>query len=162
MSDANDLFTKGKKSKLARALHSKRNPIESAEQYGLMLAAAKGYSDRVDKKTAIEFIRKTPVKLRRKYAKELVAKRKGNPEDEGINPEAEDLSKEWHGRDVKYYEDVQEVETYEKDLVHLGLLEELGVLELGLITFKKNQPILACDGEGHNLRDYWWRSKFRP
>jgi hypothetical protein len=82
------------------------------------------------------------------------SKRKRNSE-EGISPEVEDLSKEWHGREVKGHREVEEIETFEEDLVDLGELEELGIWgadgNLFTITFKKDRPTLCCDGEGKNL-----------
>jgi hypothetical protein len=74
-----------------------------------------------------------------------------NPSSEPISPEVEDMSKSWHGRDVGDVTEVEELESFESDLVELGDLEELGILELGTISFKKDQPKLCCDGEGHNL-----------
>jgi len=80
--------------------------------------------------------------------------RKGNP-SEPVSPEVEDLSKEWHGRANKDFSEVEETESYEHDLVDLGELEELGIWgsddSFFLIAFKKDRPVLACDGNGHNL-----------
>lgn len=99
-----------------------------------------------------------------KFAKMLVGKKKNkgkikrisNPDyDDSVSPEVEDMSKSWHGRDVKGTAEVEEVETYEEDLAELADLEELGIWGIGgdffNIVFKKDRPKLCCDGEGQNL-----------
>jgi hypothetical protein len=72
-----------------------------------------------------------------------------------VPPEIEDLSKEWHGRKVGGQTEIEEIENYEDDLVHLGELEELGIWaadgSMYTITFKKDRPILTCDSDGQNL-----------
>jgi hypothetical protein len=156
MSDAKDLFSRGKKSKFARALESKRrNPITSAEQYGLMQSVASGRSTHGDisREVAREMIAKTPRRLRSQYMKELAKHR--NPE-EPIVPEVEDKSKEWHGRGNRYVTEVEENETYDTDVAELADLEELGIMTPNMgnrftISFKRDRPKLCCDGEGHNL-----------
>lgn len=62
--------------------HPKANPIASAEQYGLMAAIASGATLRQDvgisQELAREMIRKTPRRLRSKFAAELAKKRQHN------------------------------------------------------------------------------------
>ena len=71
------------------------------------------------------------------------------------SPEVEDLSKDWHGRDVQGTTEVEEIEQYEEELVDLGFLEELGIIggdgNQFTVTFKKDRPTLACDGNGQSL-----------
>src|ERR1035437_6926090 len=79
--------------------------------------------------------------------------KKGNPGS--VSPEVEDLSKDWNGREVRGSTEVEEIEQYEEELVDLGFLEELGIIGgdggLFTITFKKDRPTLACDGNGQSL-----------
>lgn len=119
------------------------NPVESAEQWGLMQAVARGTArvKGITKAVARKFIRETPPELRSEYAKEL-ARRKRNPDDIG---EAEEISRDWHGRDVREEYDIEEIEHYDEAVAHLADLEELGILgpdleEKFLIRFKKDRP----------------------
>jgi hypothetical protein len=149
-------WRKGKKSKLGRILSNPKLPwlrglsIPNLEEvmkkkdqtYDLM--RREGFDD----KRATEVAYTAAEKL----AKELKKHNKKNP---GVSPEVEDLSKDWHGREVRGSTEVEEIEQYEEDLVDLGYLEELGVIggdgNQFTITFKKDRPTLACDGNGQSL-----------
>lgn len=140
---AKEIWRKGKKSKLAKQL----NPNEE--------------KPKTDREIIREMIRKAKEKhggkLGSKRGKEGYDPRKfKNPGKlDNISPEVEDLSKEWHGREVKDYSEVEEIESFDDDVVDLGELEELGIWgvngNLFTINFKKDRPTLVCDGEGHNL-----------
>jgi hypothetical protein len=140
----------------------KVNPIESPEQYGLMQAVAHGTArvKGISKSVAKEFIKKTPAAVRSKFARAI----KKNPSLSQMfgatrNPDtvddAEELSREWHGRDNETVTEIEEIETYPENLAELADLEELGVLSADLvgryqICFKKDRPKL-CAPDGRNL-----------
>ncbi len=122
-----------------------RNPIVSAEQYGLMQAIASGVereTTNVSRKLAEEMIRKTPKRDRSKFAKELARKRNKNSNNlarkknldpqqymiHGDSEKAEDFSKKFHGRDPIEAIEITEEESYDEDGVILGDLIELNVL----------------------------------
>jgi hypothetical protein len=73
------------------------------------------------------------------------------------NPgDVEGMSEKWHGRKSQNVTEVEEIESYDEDMAELADLEELGVLGSNCrdewnITFKKDRPKLACDGDGENL-----------
>ncbi len=89
--------------------------------------------------------------LKSKFAK-LFAKK--NPSKADLE-EVEEMSRQFHGREPKEILDVDEVESFDPNQAMIGELEELGVLNSDmsqwLITFKKNRPMLTCDGKGENL-----------
>ncbi len=92
----------------------------------------------------------------RKFALKKLGVKNPNPGQlDDISPEVEDLSKQWHGREVQDYSEVEEVESFDEDVVDIGALEELGIWgledKLFTISFKRDRPTVVCDGEGHNL-----------
>jgi hypothetical protein len=151
MTEAKDMWAKGRKSKFAKAL--KGNPTKFKvvnSRTGEVLR-----SDLTKKEAAQIAHDATYYSEGAKFGKPTKYKVIENPQD-SISPEVEDKSKEWHGRGNKYVTDVEELETYQEDLAELADLEELGILGASLrdrytITFKRNRPKLCCDGEGHNL-----------
>ena len=167
MSRAKD-WAKGKKSKLAKRLHNpesneyifnfvKNGRVDEvkeefsskldATKYGKQLA--KQYDTKVEMSWRHGPLHKKGMGHKQYRGGYVTISNPGSKEP--ISPEVEDMAKNWHGRDVGDVTEVEEVESFESDLVELGDLEELGILELGTISFKKDQPKLACDGEGHNL-----------
>jgi len=72
--------------------------------------------------------------------------------------EADDISKEWHGRDpIEDYE-VEESLTFDETIPKLADLEELGIVGIEgdkvscyTIRFKKDKPALACNLEKNTL-----------
>ena len=132
----------------------RRNPLESASQYGLMQAVASGTAKikGITQEIAEKLIRETPKGMRSKFAKELASRRR-NPSADLSDEES--LSKEFHGREPKEIIDVVERESYGNAVV-IGDLWELGCLGSDnktkwIIRFKKNRPILSCDSDGENL-----------
>lgn len=136
----------------------KRNPIRSAEQFGLMEAVSKGYANvkGLSQAVADEMLRKTPRKLKSKFAKELAKhrNRSRNPEDDLRI--AEEISEQWHGRKAREVTEVDEIEKYGDTLAELAELMELGVLGSDFtnqytIAFKKDRPKLCSDLKSDNL-----------
>jgi hypothetical protein len=163
MSRAKD-WAKGKKTKLARKLNpswlgddidimrdANQRKVELIRQTGISTKEANSIGKDTLKneyKIATEY-RDIPKGKFSVWVKGW--KRYGKNPGEPISPEVEDMAKSWHGRDVGDITEVEELESFESDLVELGDLEELGILELGTISFKKDQPKLCCDASGHNL-----------
>jgi ribosome modulation factor len=80
-----------------------------------------------------------------------------NPSNSDLQ-EAEDVSREWHGRDPQEVVEIDEEEVYEDvgailaDLEELGVLaDEDGKLETWAIRFKRDRPKLTCDLAKENL-----------
>jgi hypothetical protein len=77
------------------------------------------------------------------------------------NPEldmsgADEMSRQFHGREPRETIEVIEKESYDPAMACLAELEELGVIDQGCktrhaITFKRNRPNLASDESGDNL-----------
>lgn len=72
------------------------------------------------------------------------------------NPSVEEMSETWHGRKPRDTQEIEEIESFEEELAELADLEEIGVLGANLkdewnITFKRDRPKLATDGNGNNL-----------
>lgn len=135
--------------------HPKANPIASAEQYGLMAAIASGATLRQDvgisQELAREMIRKTPRRLRSKFAAELAQKRPKHKRNNSImNPSAEELTETWHGRPPEEVIDYEEEEVHESDAAVLAELEELAIIlenkeDTICIEFGEDPPMLVAN-----------------
>jgi hypothetical protein len=135
------------------------NPIKSGSQYGLVQSVLSGISDKMPIETAKEMLKKTPEKLRKKFAKELgkIRGKRGyrNPfdtETEESEEKASKLSRSFHGRDNREIEEIEEIESYDENLAQLGYLVELEILtkdekEVIPITFDYER-----DGEGDTIK----------
>ena len=90
------------------------------------------------------------------WAKTHLGKRR-NPSDSDLES-AEDVSREWHGREPQEVIEIDEEEVYEDvgailaDLEELGVLaDEDGKLETWAIRFKRDRPKLTSDLKMENL-----------
>jgi hypothetical protein len=149
---AKEIWRKGKRSKLGKALT--RNPYLPPKDYVVWARDNKKFWNEVEVFKTEGEARKVAKQLKTGPNTTKVTTRYRNP-GTMVSPEIEDLSKEWHGREVRGQTEIEEIENYEDDLVHLGELEELGIWaadgSMYTITFKKDRPILTCDSDGQNL-----------
>ena len=134
----------------------KPNPITTVGQYALMQAIAHGAVPQQDvsisQEIAREMIRKTPRRLRSKFAAEMARMRHNKKK----NPSAEALTEEWHGRQPREVIDYEEEEEYEPDGAVLAELEELGILledreQTISIEFNSDPPMLVANVATENL-----------
>ena len=143
-----EVWRRGKKSKLGKALSNPSMTLSVSNTQYEVGDIVTGNDGRIIEILAKSY--KHPNKY--KYTYKVI---KSNPGSKSVSPEVEDLSKDWHGREVRGSTEVEEIEEYEEELVDLGFLEELGIIggDSGLftITFKKDRPTLACDGNGQSL-----------
>ena len=121
---AKEIWRKGKRSKLGKALT--RNPYLPPKDYVVWARDNKKFWNEVEVFKTEGEARKVAKQLKTGPNTTKVTTRYRNP-GTMVSPEIEDLSKEWHGREVRGQTEIEEIENYEDDLVHLGELEELGI-----------------------------------
>ena len=144
------------------ARRKKHNPAGSASQYGAAQAVLSGASSLMPRQVARELIDATPERLRKKFARELAARRKHNPKRHGRrrkNQEtadvqlkaAERMYTKFHGRKPKGHSIVEQARVIPSVLSDLGKMIELEVRPLGTLKFNGTGVRLGVTGEGGQL-----------